>query len=102
MINDSELHGLPENHREIVRSFPKLIEPMVHTILEADEVKQHPCALAMASIAAGRDVLAELWDPAFAAAALLAALDALRQEFPEAVTRAADASAGQTSTAGLQ
>lgn len=75
--------NLPDNHREIIRDFPKLIEPMVKTLLDAPEVKQHPAAMAMAAIAAGRDVLSELWAPEFAIIALKMAINGLVEEHPE-------------------
>ncbi len=63
--------------------WPLLVEPLISMTTEAQIEKNiHPATMALAMIAAGWNVVAAHHGRAAAAVALLAALDALRDESP--------------------
>jgi hypothetical protein len=80
----------------------KRFHQMNNVIMDGRERGIQPADLALAFLGAARDVLAEEAGPAVAAMALLAALDALRQQEPEAVQQALEASAAMASKSDLQ
>jgi hypothetical protein len=83
-------------------AFEHLIQPCFEICMDARERGIEPVNMGLAMIGAGRDAVIAEAGPAVAAAALLAALHAIRQEHGEAVEQALEASVGQTSNAGLQ
>lgn len=86
-------------------NFAQLIQPLFDVCMDArTERGIAPSAMGAAMIGAGRDVLIAEAGPAVAATALLAAIDALRQEHPDAVNAAMEAAArsGKKSGEGLQ
>ncbi|MFO1131164.1 MAG: hypothetical protein U1E16_03975 [Hyphomicrobiales bacterium] len=72
--------------------WPRLVTPLVEMCSDAETERAIPAStMALAMVAAGWNVIAGLNGPEAAAVALLAALDALRKENPDAVAVAESA-----------